>query len=164
MERIYKKRTILSFVFAGLGLLGLLIMIFMNPFSFAYIVIGDGFYSIFEFIYFGGKPINTLLSLGLLILVITFFIRLVLFSLLGVMSVLKKDDAFKTIAKINKISNILMLILDVLAWLIVFSVAFVDLEILSVYSLPLQFLILALSIASLVASKKLYKTLNVANE
>lgn len=161
MEKIYKKRTVISFVFAGLGLLGFIIMMFMNPFSFAYLIAEKEFYTVFEFIYFGGKPVNTLLSLGLIILVITFFIRFVLFLLSGIMSVLKKDDTFKVILKINKIFNILMLILDVLGWVIVFSIAFVDLELYSVYSLPLQFLILGLSIASLVASKKLNKTLKV---
>lgn len=156
MENVNKKRTILSFVFAGLGLLGLLIVIFLNPISLGCLAIGeDEYYTLFQLIDFDESTQTIMLSMGLVILLFTFIVRFIMFALEGLMSVLNKEKAFKTVAKINKIFSIIMFIFDAIGCLILLIFGFVQLGIVGAYSLPLQLVVFGISLASMIVAIKL---------
>lgn len=156
MENVNKKRTILSFVFTGLGLLGLLTVIFLNPVSFGYLVISEDEYrTVFELIGFNGKAQTIMLSTGLVIILFTFIVRFVMFALAGLMSVLNKEKAFRIVAKINKIFSIIMFVFDAIGCLIIIIFGFVQLGLVGGYSLPFQLVIFGISLASMIIAIKL---------
>ena len=174
MDNVNKKQFVPYFVFAGLAFLGLMFVLFFNMYSILTLLqIGTGdfeYYATFFHVVGGGLgdlEDGLLIQIAFIGLLITYFVRFVLFLLSGLCkaNVIKNEKLLLGLSKANKTCSIIFFIIDAIMALILLINGFVQLgPVAGGLGLLEDFYFFGVSLASMIAAIKLNRSVVASQE